>query len=394
MKKIVYILPLIFIFNSFSFAIDDIVDKDNLHNLIEGVTSSRAGTDRIGTIYDFSPLMEKDTPFKLGISLLDLSHIVDNVARVGGERRLAFLPKGFIGLSYGIFGFGYQFSLYNDLSGSDIPDELNSLLDILGSSGANLGISSYFNDLKGKKAPIAHSHSIAFGIAMEKYRFNLPISVLVADKNYYGGRLSISSTPKFSFMFRGGLMNEFSISLHYGIQLSSVTNDVTGTSTAPMVIGGSLYGEIMLTRFDNYPVQISLPVKLAYYYGIGSRWATIDAGYAEDALNNYLYDDNGGRSTGSMRFYALLPAKFEAKLGAIYVYVMPRLMFEGNLYKTDGIYNLHYGIEGELQVTPIENLTFGLTAYGEGQSIMKKNADFEIKNGFGAGLDVWGIWRY
>lgn len=363
MKKIVYILPLIFIFNSLSFAIDDIVDKDNLHNLIEGVTSSRAGTDRIGTIYDFSPLMEKDTPFKLGISLLDLRHIVGNSkTNENGERLFAFLPKGFIGLSYGIFGFGYQFSLYNDFSK--------------------------------EKRPIAHSHSIVFGIAMEKYRFNLPISVSVADRNYYGGRLSISSTPKFSFMFRGGLMNEFSLSLHYGIQLSTITNDIPGTSTAPMVIGGSLYGEIMLTRFDNFPVQISLPVKLAYYYGIGSRWATIDAGYAEDALTNYLYDDNGGRSTGSMRFYVLLPAKFEAKLGAIYVYVMPRLMFEGNLYKTDGIYNLHYGMEGEMQITPIENLTFGLTAYGEGQSIVRKNADFEIKNGFGAGLDVWGIWRY
>ncbi len=362
MKKTVYILSLIFIFNPLSFAIDDIVDKDNLHNLIEGVTSSRAGTDRIGTIYDFSHLMEKDTPFKFGFSLLDLRHIVNNETVIGGERRFAFLPKGFIGLSYGIFGFGYQFSLYNDLSE--------------------------------KKSPVAHSHSIAFGIAMEKYRFNLPVSILVADKNYYGGRLSISSTPKFSFMFRGGIMDEFSISLHYGIQLSSITNDISGTSVAPMVIGFSLYGEFMLTRFDNYPVQISLPVKLAYYYGIGSRWATIDAGYAEDALNNYLYDDNGGRSTGSMRFYALLPAKFEAKLGAIYVYVMPRLMFEGNLYKTDGIYNLHYGMEGEMRITPIENLTFGLTAYGEGQSIMRQNADFEIKNGFGAGLDIWGIWRY
>lgn len=390
MKKIVYILPLIFIFNSFSFAIDDIVDKDNLHNLIEGVTSSRAGTDRIGTIYDFSPLMEKDTPFKLGISLLDLSHIVDNKASIGGERRFAFLPKGFIGLSYGIFGFGYQFSLYNDLSGSDIPNELLEFLDSVSTVASN----SLPIDFKIEKYPIAHSHSIAFGIAMEKYRFNLPISVSIADRNYYGGRLSISSTPKFSFMFRGGLMNEFSISLHYGIQLSSITNDVPGTSTAPMVIGGSLYGEIMLTRFDNYPVQISLPVKLAYYYGIGSRWATIDAGYAEDALNNYLYDDNGGRSTGSMRFYALLPAKFEAKLGAIYIYVMPRLMFEGNLYKTDGMYNLYYGIEGELQITPVENLTFGLTAYGEGKSIMRQSADFEIKNGFGAGLDIWGIWRY
>ena len=362
MKKIVYILLLVFIFNSLSFAIDDIVDKDNLHNLIEGVTSSRAGTDRIGTIYDFSPLMEKDTPFKFGFSLLDLRHIVDNKTVINDERRFAFLPKGFIGLSYGIFGIGYQFSLYNDLSSN--------------------------------KAPIVHSHSLALGIAMEKYRFNLPVSVSIADGNYYGGRLSISATPKFSFMFRGGLLDEFSISLHYGIQLSSITNEITDTSIAPMTVGFSLFGDIMLTRFDNYPVQISLPVKLAFYYGIGSRWATIDAGYAEDALNNYLYDDSGGRSSGSIRIYALLPAKFAAKLGAIYVYAMPRLMFECNIYKMDRLYNLHYGMEGELQITPIENLTFGLTAYGEGQSIMKRNAEFEIKNGFGAGLDVWGIWRY
>lgn len=359
MKKIVYVFALIFIFNSFVFAIDDIVDKDNLHNLIEGVTSTRAGTDRIGTIYDFAPHMNRNTPFKLGISFLDLRHIIDNTNTNG---KFAFLPKGFIGLSYGIFGFGYQFNLYSDL-----------------------------ND---RNSPIAHSHSLSLGIAMEKYRFTLPVSVSIADRNHYGGRLSVSSTPKFSFMFRGGLMDEFSISLHYGIQLSTITNSITDTSIAPMVIGGSLYGEIMLTRFDNYPVQISLPVKIAFYYGIGSRWANIDAGYAENALNNYIYDDNGGRSSGSMRFYALLPAKFEARLGAIYVYVMPRFMFEGNIYKTEGMYNLHYGMEGELQITLVENLTFGLTAYGEGQSIMKHSADFEIKNGFGAGLDIWGIWRY
>ena len=365
MRKVANILLLILIFlvfNSLAFAIDDIVDKDNLHNLIEGVTSSRAGTDRIGTIYDFSPLMEKNTPFKLGFTLLDLSHIVDNKTVIGDQRIFAFLPKGFIGLSYGIFGIGYQFSLYNDLSSN--------------------------------KSPIAHSHSLALGIAMEKYRFNLPISVSIADKNYYGGRLSISTTPKFSFMFRGGLMNEFSISLHYGIQLSSITNEISKTSIAPMVIGFSLFGDIMLTRFDNYPVQISLPVKLAFYYGIESRWATIDTGYAEDSLTNYLYDDNGGRSSSSIRIYALLPAKFEAKLGAIYVYAMPRLMFECDIYKVDRLYNLHYGMEGELRITPVENMTFGLTAYGEGKSIMKKNAEFEIKNGFGAGLDVWGIWRY
>ena len=365
MRKVANILLLILIFlvfNSLAFAIDDIVDKDNLHNLIEGVTSSRAGTDRIGTIYDFSPLMEKNTPFKLGFTLLDLSHIVDNKTVIGDQRIFAFLPKGFIGLSYGIFGIGYQFSLYNDLSSN--------------------------------KSPIAHSHSLALGIAMEKYRFNLPISVSIADKNYYGGRLSISTTPKFSFMFRGGLMNEFSISLHYGIQLSSITNEISKTSIAPMVIGFSLFGDIMLTRFDNYPVQISLPVKLAFYYGIESRWATIDAGYAEDSLTNYLYDNNGGRSSSSIRIYALLPAKFEAKLGAIYVYAMPRLMFECDIYKVDRLYNLHYGMEGELRITPVENMTFGLTAYGEGKSIMKKNAEFEIKNGFGAGLDIWGIWRY
>ena len=161
-----------------------------------------------------------------------------------------------------------------------------------------------------------------------------------------------------------------------------------------MVIGGSVYGSIMLTRFDNYPVQISLPVKLAFYYGIGARWATIDAGYADDALLNYLYDDDGGRSTDSMYFYVLLPAKFEAKLGAIYTYVMPRLMFEGKIYKVDGEYNLHYGVEGEVRITLVENFTFGLTGYAEGQGIMKKSADFNIYNAFGGGIDIWGIWRY
>ncbi|CRF32353.1 hypothetical protein BRSU_0737 [Brachyspira suanatina] len=360
MKKIIFLMLLIL--NSFAFAIDDILDKDNMHNLIEGVTSTRFGSDRVSTIYDFAPLMNHNTPLKLGVSILDLSHIVDNKTNAAGERKLAFLPKGFVGLSYGIFGFGYQFNLYNDLSE--------------------------------KNMPIAHSHSFSFGLAMEKYRFTLPFSFYIADQNHYGGKLAFSTTPKFSFMFRGGLLDEFTMSLHYGIQLSTVINDVGGTSIAPMVIGGSLYGSVMLTRFDNYPVQISLPIKLAFYYGIGSRFATIDAGYAEDALINYLYDDEGGRSTDSMYFYILLPAKFEAKLGAIYTYIMPRLMFEGQLYKVDGEYNLHYGVEGELQVTLIENLTFGLTGYAEGQGIMRKSANFEINNAFGGGLDIWGIWRY
>ncbi|KLI61315.1 hypothetical protein [Brachyspira hyodysenteriae] len=360
MKKIIFLMLLIL--NSFAFAIDDILDKDNMHNLIEGVTSTRFGSDRVSTIYDFAPLMNHNTPLKLGVSILDLSHIVDNKTNAAGERKLAFLPKGFVGLSYGIFGFGYQFNLYNDLSE--------------------------------KNMPIAHSHSFSFGLATEKYRLSLPFSFYLGDQSYYGGKLAFSTTPKFSFMFRGGLLDEFTMSLHYGIQLSTVTNNVGGTSIAPMVIGGSLYGSVMLTRFDNYPIQISLPVKLAFYYGIGARFATIDAGYAEDALINYLYDDEGGRSTDSMYFYVLLPAKFEAKLGAIYTYIMPRLMFEGQIYKVDGEYNLHYGVEGELQITLIENLTFGLTGYAEGQGIMRKSANFEINNAFGGGLDIWGIWRY
>ena len=362
MKKIICLLLLL---NSFVFAIDDIVDKDNMHNLIEGVTSTRFGTDRVSTIYDFAPLMNHNTPFKLGVSLLDLTHIVDNkTIGTDGKRKLAFLPKGFVGLSYGMFAFGYQFNLYNDI-------------------------------IEGGK-PISHSHSFSFGFANDRYRLSLPVSFSLSDPNYYGGKASISTTPKFSFMFRSGLLDEFTISLHYGIQLSTVTNPVGGTNIAPMVIGGSLYGDIMLTRFDNYPVQISIPAKVAFYYGIGARWATIDAGYVEDTLINYLYSDTEQteRATDSMRFYVLLPAKFESKLGAIYFYVMPRLMFEGSIYKTDGIYNLHYGMEGELQLTLIENLTFGLTAYAEGQYIARKNADFNINNAFGGGLDVWGIWRY
>ena len=362
MKKIICLL---FLLSSFLFAIDDIVDKDNMHNLIEGVTSTRFGTDRISTIYDFAPLMNHNTPFKLGVSILDLTHIFNNNSvDAEGKRIFAFLPKAFVGLTYGIFGFGYQFNLYSDISGN--------------------------------AKTIAHSHSFSFGFANERYRLSLPISFSIGDPNYYGGKTSISTTPKFSFMFRNGILDEFTISLHYGIQLSTVTNPVGGTKIAPMVIGGSLYGNVMLTRFDNYPVQISIPAKVAFYYGIGARWATIDAGYAEDALINYLYSDTEQteRATDSMRFYVLLPAKFEVKLGAIYTYIMPRLMFEGNIYKTDGNYNLHYGIEGEMRVTLVENLTFGLTVYGEGQRITRKSTDFEIKNAFKGGLDVWGIWRY
>ncbi|WP_300370082.1 cell surface protein [Brachyspira sp.] len=361
MKRIVLLMLLIL--NSIVFAIDDIVDKDNMHNLIEGVTSTRFGSDRASTIYDFAPLMNHNTPFKLGVAILDLSHIVDNsYLNPDGKRKLAFIPKAFVGLSYGIFAFGYQFNLYNDLTE--------------------------------KNRPVAHSHSFSFGFATQKYRLSLPFSFSFGNPRYYGGKVTLSTTPKFSFMFKSGLLDEFTMSLHYGIQLSTVTNNVGGTSIAPMVIGGSLYGSIMLTRFDNYPVQISLPVKLAFYYGIGARWATIDAGYADDALLNYLYDDNGGRSTDSMYFYVSLPAKFEAKLGAIYTYIMPRLMFEGKIYKTDGEYNLHYGAEGEMQITLVENITFGLTIFAEGQGIMRKSSNFEIKNAFGGGLDVWGIFRY
>ena len=363
MKKFVCLLLLLF--SSFAFAIDDIIDKDNMHNLIDGVTSTRFGSDRVSTIYDFAPMMNHNTPFKLGVAILDLSHIVDNsYSNQDGKRKLAFVPKGFVGLSYGMFAFGYQFNLYNDL------------ID--------------------KNAPIAHSHSFSFGFANDRYRLSFPVSFSFGDQNYYGGKVSVSTTPKFSFLFRGGLLDEFTMSVHYGIQLSSTPKEVSSSKTPPMVIGGSLYGNIMLTRFDNFPVQISLPIKLAYYYGIGARWATIDAGYADDALNNYYYSDveQTERATDSMRFYVLLPAKFEAKLGALYTYIMPRLMFEGNIYKTDGEYNLHYGVEGELQVTLIENLTFGLTAYAEGQGIMKKSADFNINNAFGGGIDVWGIWRY
>ena len=362
MKKIIFLLLLVL--NSFAFAIDDMVDKDNMHNLIEGITSTRFGSDRVSTIYDFAPLMNHNTPFKLGASILDLSHIIDNsYTNSDGTRKLSFIPKGFIGLSYGIFGFGYQFNLYNDLSE--------------------------------KNRPVAHSHSISFGLATAKYRLSFPFSFSFGDNNSYGGKMSLSTTPKFSFMFRGGLLDEFTISLHYGMQFSNTPNEV-GNKTPPMVIGGSLYGNIMLTRFDNFPVQIGLPVKLAFYYGIGARWATIDAGYAEDALNNYYYNDANQteRATDSMRFYVLLPAKFEVKLGAIYTYIMPRLMFEGQIYKTDGEYNLHYGVEGEMQITLIENLTFGTTIYAEGQGIMRKSTDFNINNAFGGGIDVWGIWRY
>ena len=361
MKKI--ITALLFILSINVFAIDDMLDKDNMHNLIDGVNSTRAGSDRISTIYNFSPLMNHNTPFKLGVSILDLRYMFDNtITNSQGEQNFAIAPKGFIGLSYGIFGIGYQFNLYNNLNE--------------------------------KNAPIISTHSASFGLATDKYRLSVPISFGVADGSRYGAKLAISTTPKFSFLFRGGLLDEFTISLHYGIQLSSITNNITDTSVAPMVIGGSLYGTVMLSRFDSAPVQISLPIKLAFYYGIKSRWATIDAAYAEDMLFNYLYNDDGERATDSMRFYIMLPAKFESKLGALYYYIMPRLMFEGNIYKTTGLYKLYYGIEGELQVTLIENLTFGLTAYADGQGLMRKDRDFEINNAFGAGLDIWGIWRY
>ena len=56
MRKVANILLLILIFlvfNSLAFAIDDIVDKDNLHNLIEGVTSSRGSKELIQKIQEY-----------------------------------------------------------------------------------------------------------------------------------------------------------------------------------------------------------------------------------------------------------------------------------------------------------------------------------------------------
>ena len=158
-----------------------------------------------------------------------------------------------------------------------------------------------------------------------------------------------------------------------------------------------------IALWDKPPINIDIYIngKKTDKSGIRKDWVKTKSLYcykktAKDTLINYLYSDTEQteRATDSMRFYVLLPAKFESKLGAIYFYVMPRLMFEGSIYKTDGIYNLHYGMEGELQLTLIENLTFGLTAYAEGQYIARKNADFNINNAFGGGLDVWGIWRY
>lgn len=366
MKKIIFAVSVFMLLNSFVFAIEDNIDKDDMHNLIDGVTSFRAGIDRVSFIYDFAPLANNyHTPFKLGVAILDLTQIVNNtnISPIDGKRYLSFLPKAFIGMSYGDFGLGYQFNIIKNIEKNNNRDD------------------------------IAQSHSLSFAFSMTKYRFVLPVSVALGNKEVYTGNTSLSLTPKFSFLFRAGWLDEFSISVHYGVQFSSSTNDQR-YSTPPMVIGGSLYGKLMFTRFDSAPVQISSPIEIAFYYGFKSRWADIDAGYANDVERNYMYGDDGKISSDSMKALVILPLKIEAKIGAIYVYGMPRLIFGGEMYKTTFVFNLHYGIEGEAQFTPVENFTFGVTAYGEGKTITRKQADIRLTQGFGAGVDIWGIWRF
>lgn len=363
MRKIIFAIAFLASFNIFAFASDDIVDKDNLHNLIDGVTSLRAGIDRISVIYDFAPLANNyHTPFKLGVSLLDLTQIVNNTNTSGGKRYLAFLPKGFVGMSYGKFALGYQFNIIKNIEKNASDD-------------------------------IAQSHSLSFGMSTERYRFVIPVSVALGSKSVYTGNMSLSLNPKFSFLFRAGWLDEFRISVRYGVQLSSSTNGQK-TSLPPMVVGGSLYAKVMFTRFESAPVQISTPIEIAFYYGFKSRWADINAGYADDVEINYMYDEDGNLASDSMKAIVILPLKIEAKIGAIYVYGMPRLIFEGDMYKTTFVFNLHYGIEGEAQFTPVENFTFGVTAYGEGKTIARRDATIGLTQGFGAGVDIWGIWRF
>lgn len=367
MKKIIISIA-VFIFSAINvFAIEtDMVDKDNIQNLINSVSSLRAGTDRVTFTYDFAPMLN-GSPLKLAVSILDLKNIVNNTnTSSDGKRYVSFSTRSFVGLSYGQFGFGYQYNVVNN-SGEEVD----------------------YVDIN----KISQSHSITFGMRTSKFYFVTPLSFSIGDKSVYTGNIEFSLTPRFVFLFRAGVLSDFTIGLHYGMQFSDVTNSSLGKQT-PASLGIDLSGTVMFTRFDSMPMQISMPIDIIFRYGVKSAYADIEAGYAYDLKTNYMYDANGALASDSIKVSFIVPLKIEAKLGAIYLYGMPRLLFDMNLYKTDFTFNLHYGIEGEFRITPIENFSLALTGYAEGTSITKSEAKSKINLGFGAGLDVWCVWRF
>ncbi len=382
MKKIVFCFLFIFSVNSlFAQINEDQMDKDNMQDLINGVSSVRAGTDRLQVIYDFEPLLDNSMPLKLGVALLDLTTIADNNGGLGraslslddvlsaiqtgtpfDDDYISFLPKGFVGVSLYEYALSYQFALDNK-----------------GYLGGNL------------KA-VAHSHSLSFGVSMRDFYISAPFSIAVGNSPYFDGKMLFSMSPTFTLLFRGGVVEDFQVILHYGASFAGSTND-SGNKT-PMSLGFGLRTRVMLTDFDTSSLQISFPLEFDFRYGVGSRFADLDASYANVLDTNPMYDEDGEIATDSMYFGIVLPVKLAARLGAIYVYGMPKIFSQVSVYKTDIDFKVSYGMEAAFEFTPLENLTIGLKGYTGGSSITQVDDRSGLNSSFDADLDIYGVWRF
>ena len=368
MKKIVFCLFFIFSANSlFGQINEDQMDKDNMEDLIDGVSSVRAGTDRLQVIYDFEPLLNNSMPLKLGVALLDLTTIADSHGGNAGSNvidgdYISFLPKGFVGVSLYEYALSYQFALDNK-----------------GYLGGNL------------KA-VAHSHSLSFGVSMRDFYISAPFSIAVGNSPYFDGKMAFSMSPTFTLLFRGGIVEDFQVILHYGASFAGSTND--SANKVPMSLGFGIRTRVMLTDFDTSSLQISFPLEFDFKYGIGSRFADFDASYANVLDTNPLYDEDGEIATDSMYFGIVLPVKLAARLGAIYVYGMPKIFSQVSVYKTNVDFRVSYGMEAGFEFTPLENLTVGFKGYTGGSTITQIEDRSGLNSSFDADLDIYGVWRF
>lgn len=371
-QKIVFSLCIFLLSVSFAFASNldsKVIDKDNLNNLINNVSSLRAGSDRVEFVYDFSRNFE-NSPYKIALSLLDLSRLGGNLNLDGITRDeyVSFAPKNFIGFSFYNYAIGYQMNLVRKTA----DDEGD------------------FND-------IAQSHSLSFAMNYrDSFYFNVPMSYAFGNGTFKGN-MAFSLTPRFGWKFRAGLLNHFAFSVHYGMSFPHSTNDVKKVN--PVSIGFSLFGDIAISRLSDSPIGVSIPIQIDFRYGVKSRDAYIDATYAYNLYDNLMYDENGEQSTDTIYLNVLVPLKLESKLGMVYTSLSPKLAYLLRAYKSNFAMSLNYMVEGELSVTAVENLTFGLTANLKGTFIDKNGSYLGIENGynfggFGGGVDVWGIWRF
>lgn len=363
MKKILLCLVLMLtnITSIFAAEKDIEIDKDNMQDLIEGTSSLRAGSDRVQMIYEFEDMV--NMPMNLGVSILDLTSIVDNYDRVeNGDRQFKFLPKLFVGLSFYDYAIAYQY---------------------------NLGFSDRDSSVEG----VSHSHTLSFGMSTSDFYFSTPVSFVAGKTDFFPGGSAFSLTPTFTFLFRGGIVSNATISAHYGVSFAKPTNNNAGK--IPMSAGLSLAGTIMFTDPDSTSFVMTMPLEIDFRYGISSFRADIDASLADEVDENILYDRNGNISTDSIFFSILVPYKIEARFGAIYIYGMPRVLAEIYLYQTDHEYSLGYGFEAGFELTPLENFTVALIGYTGGSTISRVQEDRQkLDHSFDADLDLWMLWRF